>query len=137
MYDARNDSHSILKVTVQNGEQYALDMTGAQFGWQEAVIPWNIYAHFRIQHIIETLDFGHEHVHLRGSATSWLSNADPMLVKFTERLWVATEEFQGKQLAFKKLLDLPEDVYRAKIATLLDGIRNHLEACRSWIIDRA
>lgn len=49
--DATDYSHLVLKITLGNGEQYAVDMTGAQYGWTEAILPWNFYSASRIRSI--------------------------------------------------------------------------------------
>ncbi|KAL8824708.1 MAG: hypothetical protein Q9170_008068, partial [Blastenia crenularia] len=45
----REYRHLVLRVTGISGGQYALDMTGAQFGWWETVLPWDFYLATRIR----------------------------------------------------------------------------------------
>ena len=52
--------HQLLGVTLSNGEKYALDMTGAQFGYDESVVPWQLYSTSRVENVILTKTFGHE-----------------------------------------------------------------------------
>ncbi|KAI0012185.1 hypothetical protein F4779DRAFT_634728 [Xylariaceae sp. FL0662B] len=35
--------HSVIRATVYSGEQFAIDLTGAQFGWRETLAPWEAY----------------------------------------------------------------------------------------------
>lgn len=49
--DNTAQSHAILQVTFNN-EQFALDVTGTQYGHAEPVIPWHIYAKSRIEAIV-------------------------------------------------------------------------------------
>ena len=139
LIDGKEYNHLILKLTVKNGEQYALDMTGAQLGWQEALMPWDIYAHFRIQYVVETLEFGEKH-NKRHANTNGdgdrISNVDTILNQFAKILRLASEDFQERQLTFKKLLDLPEGVYKARTAILLDNICHHLEAFKAYGEDK-
>ena len=37
------DEHKVIKATTSNGESYALDVAGAQFGLYTAVVPWKRY----------------------------------------------------------------------------------------------
>ncbi|KAE9380047.1 hypothetical protein N431DRAFT_315648, partial [Stipitochalara longipes BDJ] len=40
--------HDILKVEIKNGEVYALDLAGAQFGYYDPITPWEEYATTRV-----------------------------------------------------------------------------------------
>ena len=46
--DITDFRHTILKLTLNNGEQHALDLTGAQYGWTETIMPWAPYAKSRV-----------------------------------------------------------------------------------------
>ena len=50
--------HAVFKVTLKNSEQYALDVSCAQYGWSEPIMPWDIYERSRIQSITKTSEFG-------------------------------------------------------------------------------
>ncbi|KAI1356295.1 hypothetical protein F5Y01DRAFT_309708 [Xylaria sp. FL0043] len=39
--------HTVLRVTLMSNEQYAIDLTGAQFGWKETLAPWGVWADLR------------------------------------------------------------------------------------------
>lgn len=127
--------HTILKVTVKNGEQYALDVAGAQNGWHESVVPWEIYANTRVQCTAWTLQFGqtqdqlHAKLFWDGDLHSY---CDQVLVKFAKKLRSAADDFQKRQVAFKALLNLPEGEYEAKCAVLIDGICHALEAFKVY-----
>ena len=56
--DRTNYKHAILKITLKNMEQYALDLTCAQYGWPESIMPWDAYEVSRIQSIVKTSEFG-------------------------------------------------------------------------------
>ncbi|VUC37529.1 unnamed protein product [Clonostachys rosea] len=56
--------HTVLRARLESGEEFAIDLTGAQFGWQEKIYTWQSY----IQHRAECLDgpamaLGHAHMH--------------------------------------------------------------------------
>ena len=42
------DQHKVLEATTCNGERYALDITGAQFGFYEAILPWKEYVDLHV-----------------------------------------------------------------------------------------
>ncbi|KAK5624619.1 hypothetical protein RRF57_000335 [Xylaria bambusicola] len=39
--------HTVLKLTLMSGEQYVLDLSGAQFGWKETLAPWTAWTELR------------------------------------------------------------------------------------------
>ncbi|KAI1083051.1 hypothetical protein F5B20DRAFT_596272 [Whalleya microplaca] len=39
--------HSVIRATVTSDEQFAVDLTGAQFGWAETLVPWQVYMQHR------------------------------------------------------------------------------------------
>ncbi|CZT53010.1 uncharacterized protein RSE6_14441 [Rhynchosporium secalis] len=53
-----NFEHEIIKVKLQNGgEEYALDFSGAQYGYFEPVIPWLKYVESRVAHFASRQGF--------------------------------------------------------------------------------
>lgn len=53
--------HTVVRVTLPSGMQFALDPTGGQYGWQDFICPWPLYKERRIQYIhdlqaVEPLD---------------------------------------------------------------------------------
>ena len=40
---AAPDKHHLMHMTLKNGEEYALDMSGMQFGITDPVVPWAFY----------------------------------------------------------------------------------------------
>ena len=44
-------SHLILRVSLKGGKDYAVDLSGAQFGFHEPILPWTEYETQRIQKI--------------------------------------------------------------------------------------
>ena len=132
-------SHGILKLTLKNGEQYALDVTGAQLGWLEAVVPWEVYARTRVRYVVETLQFGQEQ-EIRHGDSIWDSGLHShhhrILAKFAKKVYSAADDFQKRQVTFKNLLDLPEGEYKAKSAVLIDSICRALEAFKAYGMER-
>ncbi len=49
-------SHEIIKVTLRSGEVFAVDITGAQYGYHEPVTPWTKYEQERIFCAISAVD---------------------------------------------------------------------------------
>lgn len=51
-------SHLILRVSLKGGNDYAVDISGAQYGFHEPILPWTEYASQRIQRIRVTHPLG-------------------------------------------------------------------------------
>lgn len=47
-------THNIVRITLPCGLQFALDATGAQYGWREVLSPWPAYKAHRVRVIGET-----------------------------------------------------------------------------------
>lgn len=59
VFDFRKPLHNVLRVTLSNGEVYALDMTGPQFGWHgSSILPWSAFVKDRVDNIKEIRNFG-------------------------------------------------------------------------------
>lgn len=41
-------THTVLRVTMKSGEDFAVDLTHWQYGWPEVVQPWNKYFHSKV-----------------------------------------------------------------------------------------
>ena len=50
------DEHKVLKATTSNGESYALDIAGAQFGLYTAIVPWKRYVDLHVCEIQSSED---------------------------------------------------------------------------------
>ena len=54
--DLAMDEHRVLKATTSNGESYALDVAGAQFGLYTAVVPWRKYVDLHVWEVQSSED---------------------------------------------------------------------------------
>jgi hypothetical protein len=76
--EGKNDTpHNILKVDIRNGEVYALDLTGAQFRYYDAVTPWEEYSNTRVERIIVRDDW-EEYRHFGGLKEWHMKEANNM-----------------------------------------------------------
>ena len=53
-------SHLILRISFKSGKDYAVDISGAQFGFHEPVLPWAEYESQRVHKIKATYPLGHQ-----------------------------------------------------------------------------
>lgn len=51
--------HNLYRVTLQNGETWAVDTTGAQYGYPDPLIPWRDFEKRRSGNINRECEFGH------------------------------------------------------------------------------
>ncbi len=56
--DNNEYGHEIMKVMLKSGEVYAIDITGAQHGYYDAVYLWDQYVQTRVQTAGEAMSFG-------------------------------------------------------------------------------
>ena len=54
------DYHNLYRVTLKNGEVWAVDTTGAQFGYVNSLYPWHDFEQRRLGQIWAEHTFGHE-----------------------------------------------------------------------------
>ncbi|KAI0512793.1 hypothetical protein F5B22DRAFT_637597 [Xylaria bambusicola] len=47
-HNAMYNAHTVLRATLKSGEQMAIDVTGAQFGWRETVALWKTWTTHRV-----------------------------------------------------------------------------------------
>ena len=56
--DVTDYSHSVIRITSKNGGKYIMDLTGAQYGWQETVTPCDIYQQAKIRQLERSYRLG-------------------------------------------------------------------------------
>lgn len=138
--------HFVLRVTLTTGAVYAIDLTGAQFGWNETVIEWDVFAD---KHIVETLatdEFGamrtdHCWCANMKDAIDWWTNMylEKIVKEFERGMEELVSKFShGSDRSVLPLLGLPErDYARAagKFLTLANEmVQEAVEAAGpSWV----
>jgi len=56
--------HEILRVTLLSGEIFAVDISGAQYGYYDSVIPWAEYEQRRVSQIVHVGPAPESHQHI-------------------------------------------------------------------------
>ena len=137
--DATDYRNLVLKITVGNGEQYAIDMTGAQFGWTEAILHWNFYSASRIRPTAEgekVMSFGQTKTNLRefclkaGRERERTYKIYEDFGKVLDGLF-AQIEADGILPKISALVRLPEVDFKAQQEELLYTVRHHLERVKA------
>ena len=129
--DNSKPGHVIFKITINEDEDYALDVTGSQFGFCDALTPWASYQRNRIESLGRILPLSRlrdrqslpsknfSRKNMDGATTKAL---DDQLAKSFDSALKSWEERNG---AFTAMLKLREDAFRKTQGELLDFIDQH------------
>ena len=114
---------------MKNGETYALDMAGAQYGWHESVTPWQLYNTSRVRGIKDVLPFGGTRVFCKtradnmGGQRKWIHTIKE---NFAESVDNAMAKWQRSNVSSSDLLRLPEHEFQKEQASLLNAVDDFL-----------
>ena len=133
--DTTDYRHIIIKITTRTGEVYALDMTGAQYGWTECIVPWKLYVESRVRKVEKVVPFGETKVWYYkrandiGGQYEWVSCIHEL---FAEVLDGAVVFWQRSNITATNLVRLPEQEFQKKQASLLDAVEDLLERQKAF-----
>jgi hypothetical protein len=133
--DTRGITHEILKVTLRSGEKFAIDIAGAQYGYDDPVVEWEEYAQLRIfwirstdpppQHggILQVEDYSLEKMALLLQKISSVKPIRNISWDHLEAMNLHILEWQAdERFALKQLWKLPENEFLVKRADLVDYV---------------
>lgn len=99
---------------MKGGEEYALDICGAQYGYYDPVVLWDTYKETRIQCIQRTHGFGHWHSKIsrlgKGSHATWEGPVRELNDKCGHVCSQVVVAFDEK-VAISKMLKMPKEEY--------------------------
>lgn len=127
--------HQVLQVTLKNKEVYALDMTGAQYGWPlPTTMPWGTFLKERVEIVKEIRKFGETAQDLRveRAATNneeilYYHQAMDEMKQFFNML---LKQWQNNVSLLKDMLKLPEEDFQRKQASLFQFMNEKMAALR-------
>lgn len=133
--DGTDYAHTIIRVMLKNGETYALDMAGAQYGWHEPVTPWQLYSASRVQGIKEVVPFGGTKIFCKKRAKTlskqqqWNNAIKEHFAYFVDKVvtW-----WQKRNISLADLLHLPEQEFQRRRASLLDAVKEFLKLVKTF-----
>ena len=128
--DATDYHHNIIKIITRNGEVYALDMTGAQYGWTECIVPWQIYVESRIREVKDVVPFGGTKVcsNMKAKETGGqYQRVHNIKVLFAQVVDGAVMLWQRGNILTTDLFRLPAQEFQKKQASLLDAVEELLQ----------
>ena len=136
--DATDYLHSVIRITSKNGDKYVMDLTGAQYAWQEIVTPYDIYQQSKIRLIQQVLPFGgtrqlcKERAENTGGIAQWHHRAD---IGFETALNDLLRFWQQGNMSLSTLLRLPDDQFEKQQAGLLEMLEAGLQTYRKFMTE--
>lgn len=126
--------HVLFKITINEDEEYALDVTSAQFGFYEPVIPWTSYQqtraktlgkvrplkHLQESHRLPSKDFSKK--------KGWDTTRKALNGQFARIFGSATKAWEQRNGALSATLKLREELFRQKQKGILDCIDEGIAA---------
>jgi hypothetical protein len=124
--------HDILKVELKpDSEPYILDLSGAQYGYINPVIPWSVYKQSRIQDHEENvmLELGY----WKDNREKEIKDTGDIFLVFekraSDRLLIETMKWEKEQkITVKDMLQLPERDFEIRKNELVEHIDTNLKA---------
>ena len=132
--DGTDYAHTIIRVVMKNGESYALDMAGAQYGWHEPTTPWQLYNASRVRRIKEVVPFGGTTIFCK-TRVKTLSEQQKWVHTINENFAYNVDEavmwWQKRNISLVDLLHLPEQEFQRRRASLLDTVKELLQLSKT------
>lgn len=138
IWDTTDFQHFILRVTLKNGEAYALDITGAQSGWTEHILPWSFYAQDRIRDdaVVNTRLFGYCAGHKKAKYEEWGQIQNYILdERFNDKLNTGFQQWSVKNgTTMSNLHRLPDSEFHEKQSEFLTYMQQFLQTFKAYCI---
>ena len=131
--------HTILRVTLKNSEQYAVDLTGAQYGHYQECLPWQDYCTARVGEIIEVNSYGYtkQLIPKEAKKRGYLSEkTESLSLSFAKELRLCIEHWKSHGETFDTLLASPEVEYQQKKKALLELVKKLMKLSREISIQQ-
>lgn len=118
--------HHVLKAQLKSGESYAIDITGAQFGWDDVVMPWSEYFSKHCQKIKTSEPLGGRRSYYEGvmKRSEILPKGLRSMVIWTHKMGevfaeIVHEWFEDYDTKVSGLLSLPDEEYTRRASAFL------------------
>lgn len=120
---------------MKNGETYAVDMSGAQYGWHECITPWQSYNSSKVRKIRDVSPFGRTKVFCKmradnmGTQQQWIHG---MQENFTRCMNDVVAAWQMSNIPCADLFRLPEHDFQHRQASLLYCVDELLQRYKAF-----
>jgi hypothetical protein len=121
--------HVLWKATLNNGEEFALDLTGAQLGWYNPVVPWHAYLKNQMQSN-GLLEIDPVDIYYAGRGPRELSHgADPYKTAFNEKhsnkiLPRLVSALHLENWTLQELFEMPEKEFKENQRILIERCKS-------------
>lgn len=138
VFDMRMPLHNVLRVTLTNGEVYALDLTGPQFGWHgSSVLPWSLFLEGRVDIVKEVCKFGEtarvikEEAQAAGVARMNMHHINEQIAIHLDHY---LKQWQRDNASLKAMLRWSEEEFRPKQDLLLRSMEDRMREVRAYAL---
>ncbi|MCJ1398892.1 hypothetical protein MMC11_002093 [Xylographa trunciseda] len=150
--DSRDYEHDLLKITLPDGQAYALDTTSAQYGYYKPIVPWDDFFRWRVEYVLTIRPFGacrlvfqqeldknvraKEKIHGNPLAVGldtgifYLNNEFSMRLDRSSDEWLKREGLKD----FSTVLKLTQETFEEKKKDLLLHIEKELKSYRDHYV---
>ena len=121
--------HTVMELTMESKEKYAVDFAGAQYGWHESVMPWGLYQSSRVLEFTNIVPFGYTRGFYNNAVSGmdehhqWIHQISENFVGYVEQAIMLWEIRHG---LVADIFRLPEDEYRSKEVDFLTTIDEYV-----------
>ncbi|KAH7386503.1 hypothetical protein BKA64DRAFT_711727 [Cadophora sp. MPI-SDFR-AT-0126] len=136
--------HEFLKIKLVNGgEEYGLDLSSAQFGYYEPIVPWRQYLQTRISKLVSRQQFnypgGARDRLVAGKGDTDVEGLVAGLNMESSRALVSsTKEWESEtNMTILKMLKLPHQEFKMMEKQLVDFIADNLEWYLTFLREKA
>lgn len=134
--DGTDYAHTVIRLAMKSGEIYALDMTGAQYGWDDCIIPWKVYSDSKVRAICDVMPFGQTRVFCQTRANNM--GEQRKLVHHVQQIFAKTVDeaimwWQKREISTHILLRLPEQEFQEKQRSLVAAVGQLLQHFHAYL----
>lgn len=132
--DSAKSEYVTFRITINEDEDYALDITGAQFGFYDPLTPWASYQQNRIETLgrVRNLTSLRDGYRVRskkfGQRKGWDVTRKSQNGELAKSFALAWESWQVENEALSAMLELCEGAFRKRQGELLDFIDERISA---------
>lgn len=123
---------SLLRVTLLDGEQMAVDFSSPQMGWRETLSPWALWTQTRALHVFHPAEYGSASSHEAEAAMVMEDQKVFEVDEFRKKLIIIMNATVRDQMAHgnvakaNKLFSLEKSQYDSLTNTMLSSVEKSL-----------
>ena len=129
VHNDKNDRHLVLQVVLKNGEEYVLNLSGAQYGHTEAVLPWSQFLETKAKEVLKRSPSGRARIkaghqcHDEGPL-GYVTRAHAYATRAMEQ---SIDQWEGDNISLHAMLKLPEERFKQRQEDFLVALQKALK----------